>query len=50
MASMTKRRTWHYYANIVAQIVQSSSCMNWHLSEKKLIILRFDFNCAHVII
>ena len=44
---MTKRRTSHYYTNIVAQLIQSRSHMSWHLLEKTL-ILRFDLNCAHV--
>ena len=38
------------YTNIVAQIIQSRSRMTCHLSQKKNVILRFDFNCAHVII
>ena len=46
---MTKRRTWHYYTNIVAQLVQSRSRMNWHLTEKTL-ILRFDFQNKHSLI
>ena len=33
--------TWHYYTNIVAQLIQSKSRMNWHYK-------RFDFNFAHV--
>ena len=38
------------YNNIVAQLVQSRSCMTRHLSKKKNLILRFDFNCTRVII
>ena len=32
---MIKGTTWHYYTNIVEQIVQSRSPMNWHFVRKK---------------